>query len=124
MQSIQSITSVDLLPDISSWSGASEPVVLLREDADCTIRLTRGKETRLQVHSTDKKYVFDELLSSQASLQAVPESIRGRVDIMLQVLEAHAGSINKKTREPGSTGAHTARLPTVNLIEKQPTVQR
>ena len=124
VQSIQSSASVDSLPDISSWSGASEPVVLLREDADCTIRLTRGKETRLQVHSPDKKYVFDELLSSQASLQAVPESIRGRVDIMLQVLEAHAGPINKKTRVPGSTGAHTARLPTVNLIEKQPTVQR
>ena len=98
--------------------------MLLREDADCTIRLTQGKETRLQVHSPDRKYVFDELLSSQASLQAVPESIRGRVDMMLQVLEAHAGSIDKKMRGPGSTGAQTARLPTVNSIEKQPTVRR
>ena len=98
--------------------------MLLREDADCTIRLTQGKETRLQVYSPDRKYVFDELLSSQASLQAVPESIRARVDMMLQVLEAHAGPINKETREPGSTGAHIARLPAVNSIEKQPTVQR
>lgn len=124
LQSIQSSTSVDSLTDIPSWNGASEPVVLLREDADCTIRLTQGKETRLQVHSPDRKYVFDELLSSQASLQAVPESIRGRVDMMLQVLEAHAGSIDKKMRGPGSTGAQTARLPTVNSIEKQPTVRR
>ena len=124
VQSIQLSKSVDSLPDISSWSGASEPVVLLREDADCTIRLTQGKETRLQVYSPDRKYVFDELLSSQASLQAVPESIRARVDMMLQVLEAHAGPINKETREPGSTGAHIARLPAVNSIEKQPTVQR
>ena len=69
--------------------------MLLREDADCTIRLTQGKETRLQVHSLDNKCILDELLISQESLQAIPESIRLRVDMMLQVLEAHAEPINK-----------------------------
>jgi len=64
------------------------------------------------------------LLISQESLQAIPESIRLRVDMMLQVLEAHAEPIDKKTREPGFTAGHTARLPAVHVIEKQPTVQR
>ena len=123
-QSISSSTRVDSSTEVISWNEISEPVVLLREDADCTIRLTQGKETRLQVHSLDNKCIFDELLISQESLQAIPESIRLRVDMMLQVLEAHAEPINKKTRGSGFTAAHTARLPAVHVIEKQPTVQR
>ena len=124
LQSIPSSTSVDSSTEVTSWNEISEPVVLLREDADCTIRLTQGKETRLQVHSLDKKCIFDELLLSQESLHTIPESIRLRVDMMLQVLEAHAEPINKKTRGSGFTAAHTARLPAVHVIEKQPTVQR
>ena len=123
-QSISSSTRVDSSTEVISWNEISEPVVLLREDADCTIRLTQGKETRLQVHSLDNKCIFDELLISQESLQTIPESIRLRVDMMLQVLEAHAEPINKKTRGSGFTAAHTARLPAVHVIEKQPTVQR
>ncbi len=124
LQAIPSSTSASSSTDIMNWSETSEPVVLLREDADCTIRLTQGKETRLQVHSPDEKCIFDELLVSQESLQAIPESVRLRVDAMLQVLKAHAEPINKKAKEPSFTAAHTARLPTVHVIEKQPTVQR
>ena len=123
-QSISSSTRVGSSTEVTNWNEISEPVVLLREDADCTIRLTQGKETRLQVHSLDNKCILDELLISQESLQAIPESIRLRVDMMLQVLEAHAEPIDKKTREPGFTAGHTARLPAVHVIEKQPTVQR
>ena len=124
LQSIPSSTSVDSSTEITNWNEVSEPVVLLREDADCTIRLTQGKETRLQIHSLDKKCIFDELLLSQESLHTIPESARLRVDMMLQVLEAHAEPINKKTKGPGFTAPHTARLPAAHVIEKQPTVQR
>ena len=94
--------------------------MLLREDADCIIRLTQGRETRLQVHSLDGKCIFDQLLISQESLQAVPEGIRDRVNTMLYVLESHTEVIDKNTKRSELTEARTARLSTVDLIEKQP----
>ncbi|MGI9454495.1 MAG: hypothetical protein ACR2NE_08020 [Pirellulales bacterium] len=123
IQSPQVSRSADPLTDMTNWNAISEPVVLLREDADCIIRLTHGKETRLQVHSLDEKCIFDELLISQEALQAVPESIRDRVNTMLYVLESHTEVIDKNTKRSGFTEARTARLPTVNLIEKQPALR-
>lgn len=123
IQSPQVSRSADPLTDMTNWNAISEPVVLLREDADCIIRLTHGKETRLQVHSLDEKCIFDELLISQEALQAVPESIRDRVNTMLYVLESHTEVIDKNTKRSGFTEARTARLPTVDLIEKQPALR-
>ena len=108
----------------SNWDASLEPIVLLREDPDCTIRLTQGNETRLQVHSLNKTCIFDELLISEESLQAVPETIRARVDGMLQVINAYARVNNKNLNEPVVTEAHTARLPVVNQLEKQLPLQR
>ena len=108
----------------SNWDASLEPIVLLREDPDCTIRLTQGNETRLQVHSLNKTCIFDELLISEESLQAVPETIRARVDGMLQVINAYARANNKNLNEPVVTEAHTARLPVVNQLEKQLPLQR
>ncbi len=123
IQSPQVSRSADPLTDMTNWNAISEPVVLLREDADCIIRLTHGKETRLQVHSLDEKCIFDELLISQEALQAVPESIRDRVNTMLYVLESHTEVIDKNTKRSDFTEARTARLPTVDLIEKQPALR-
>ena len=109
--------------DMRNWNATLEPVVLLREDADCIIRLTQGRETRLQVHSLDGKCIFDQLLISQESLQAVPESIRDRVNTMLYVLESHTEVIDKNTKRSDFTEARTARLSTVDLIEKQPALR-
>ena len=108
----------------SNWDASLEPIVLLREDPDCTIRLTQGNETRLQVHSLNKTCIFDELLISEESLQAVPETIRARVDGMLQVIKAYARANNENLNEPVVTEAHTARLPVVNQLEKQLPLQR
>jgi hypothetical protein len=123
IQSPQVSRSAAPLTDMTNWNAISEPVVLLREDADCIIRLTHGKETRLQVHSLDEKCIFDELLISQEALQAVPESIRDRVNTMLYVLESHTEVIDKNTKRSDFTEARTARLPTVDLIEKQPALR-
>jgi hypothetical protein len=123
IQSPQVSRSAVPLTDMTNWNAISEPVVLLREDADCIIRLTHGKETRLQVHSLDEKCIFDELLISQEALQAVPESIRDRVNTMLYVLESHTEVIDKNTKRSDFTEARTARLPTVDLIEKQPALR-
>jgi hypothetical protein len=123
IQSPQVSRSAVPLTDMTNWNAISEPVVLLREDADCIIRLTHGKETRLQVHSLDEKCIFDELLISQEALQAVPESIRDRVNTMLYVLESHTEVIDKNTKRSDFTEARTARLPTVDLIEKKPALR-
>tara|TARA_Y100000385_G_scaffold255299_1_gene280802 strand:- start:2221 stop:3195 length:975 start_codon:yes stop_codon:yes gene_type:complete len=108
---------------MTNWNATSEPVVLLREDADYIIRLTQGKETRLQVHSLDEKCIFDELLISQEPLLAIPQSIRDRVNTMLHVLESHAKVIHENTKRSDFTEDRTARLPTVDLIEKQPALR-
>lgn len=79
----------------TNWNTSLEPIVLLREDPDCTIRLTQGSQTRLQVHSLNKTCIFDELLISEDSLQSVPETIRARVDGMLQVIKAYTRANNK-----------------------------
>ena len=42
----------------TNWDASLEPIVLLREDPDCTIRLTQGNETRLQVHSLEQNLYF------------------------------------------------------------------
>ena len=123
IQSPQVSRSADPLTDMTNWNAISEPVVLLREDADCIIRFTHGKETRLQVHSLDEKCIFDDLLISQEALQSVPESIRDRVNTMLYVLESHTEVIDKNTKRSDFTEARTARLPTVDLIEKQPALR-
>jgi hypothetical protein len=123
IQSPQVSRSAAPLTDMTNWNAISEPIVLLREDADCIIRLTHGKETRLQVHSLDEKCIFDELLISQEALQAVPESIRDRVNTMLYVLESHTEVIDKNTKRSDFTEARTARLPIVDLIEKQPALR-
>ncbi len=122
-QSLQVSRSAAPSTDMTNWNAISEPVVLLREDADCIIRLTHGKETRLQVHSLDEKCIFDELLISQESLQAVPESIRDRVNKMLCVLESHTEVIDENMKRSDFNEARTARLPTVDLIEKQPALR-
>jgi hypothetical protein len=108
----------------TNWNASLEPIVLLREDPDCTIRLTQGNETRLQVYSLNKTCIFDELLISEESLQAVPETIRARVDGMLQVIKAYARADNKNPKKPVVTEAHTARLPVVSQHEKQLLLRR
>ena len=123
IQSLQVNRSAVSSTDMTNWNAISEPVVLLREDADCIIRLTHGKETRLQVHSLDEKCIFDELLISQEALQAVPESIRDRVNTMLCVIESHTKVIDENIKRSDFNEAHTARLPTVDLIEKQPALR-
>ena len=124
MQSSHVKKSLPSQTNATNWNASLQPIVLLREDPDCTIRLTQGNETRLQVHSLNKTCIFDELLISEESLQAVPETIRARVDGMLQVINAYARANNENLNEPIVTEAHTARLPVVNQLEKQLPLQR
>ena len=124
MQSSHLKKSLPSQTNTTNWDASLEPIVLLREDPDCTIRLTQGNETRLQVYSLNKTCIFDELLISEESLQAVPETIRARVDGMLQVIKAYARADNKNPKKPVVTEAHTARLPVVSQHEKQLLLRR
>ena len=103
---------------------SSEPVVLLREDADYTIQMTQGEAIRLEVYSRDKKCVIDQFLTSQESLQAIPASIRLRVDSMLRVLETYANSSHKQLARPSLNETREAPLPVASSIEKQQTLRR
>ena len=103
---------------------SSEPVVLLREDADYTIQMTQDDAIRLQVYSRDKTCVIDQLLTSQESLQSIPASIRLRVESMLRVLETYANPIHKQFAQPSLNDTHETPLPVASSIEKQLTLQR
>ncbi len=101
-----------------------EPVVLLREDTDYTIQMTQDDAIRLQVYSRDKTCVIDQLLTSQESLQAIPASIRSRVDAMLRVLETCAKPNHKQLARPSVNEIRETPLPVASSIEKQRTLQR
>ena len=109
---------------MTNWNATSEPVVLLREDVDYTIQMTQDEAIRLQVYSRDKKCVIDQFLTSQDSLQAIPASIRLRVDSMLRVLETYANSSHKQLARPSLNETREAPLPVASSIEKQRTLRR
>jgi len=101
-----------------------EPVVLLREDTDYTIQMTQDDAIRLQVYSRDKTCVIDQLLTSQESLQAIPASIRLRVDSMLRVLETYADPSHKQLARTSLNETRETPSPIASSIEKQRTLQR
>ncbi len=102
----------------------SEPVVLLREDIDYTIQMTQDDAIRLQVYSRDKTCVIDQLLTSQESLQAIPASIRLRVESMFRVLETYADPIQKQLGQSSLNETHEIPLPVASSIERQQTLQQ
>lgn len=72
--------------DASARTAAAEDV-LLRDDADFRIKLSRGKETRLVVLDPDGRIVFNDSIDSPEQRDLVPAAVRQRVEDMERSLD-------------------------------------
>jgi hypothetical protein len=68
--------------------GTAAEEVLLREDADFRIKLSRGKETRLVVLDPEGRIVFNDSIDSPEQRGLVPAAVRQRVEEMERSLDA------------------------------------
>lgn len=68
-------------------AGASETETLVRQDADCHIRLSRGAETRLVVTDLKGRVLFDREIDSPQSRGLIPEAVLERVEEMERSLD-------------------------------------
>lgn len=64
-----------------------DPETLVRNDADCHIRLCRGDETRLVVTDLKGRVLFDREIDSPESRGMIPEAVLARVEEMERALE-------------------------------------
>jgi len=68
-------------------AGTTDPETLVRQDADCHIRLSRGAETRLVVTDPKGRVLFDREIDSPQSRGLIPEAVLDRVEEMERALE-------------------------------------
>ncbi|MFM8892642.1 MAG: hypothetical protein ACKOTB_13660, partial [Planctomycetia bacterium] len=73
--------------DSAAARGTAAEDVLLREDADFRIKLSRGKETRLVVLDPEGRTVFNDSIDSPEQRGLVPAAVRLRVEEMERSLD-------------------------------------
>lgn len=71
-------------------AGAETTETLMRKDADFSIRLTRGDETRLVVTDPAGRLIFSDAIDTPEARSRMPMAIRGRVEAMERLLERSA----------------------------------
>lgn len=81
-------TSAGMRSDTASRNG--DPETLLRQDADCHIRLARGAETRLVVTDLKGRVLFDREIDTPESRALIPEAVLARVEEMERAFEPSA----------------------------------
>jgi len=72
----------------SSREKGADAETLLRQDPDCSIRLSRGAETRLVVTDTRGRVLFDQEIDSPEGHALIPAAVLQRVEEMERSLEA------------------------------------
>jgi hypothetical protein len=82
-------------------AGAETDETLVRKDADFSIRLIRGDETRLVVTDPAGRLVFSDAIDTPEARSRMPVAIRGRVEAMERVLERSAPGVVQPVVEIG-----------------------
>lgn len=80
-------------------AGTSE--TLMRKDADFSIRLTRGDETRLMVTDPQGRLIFNDAIDTPAARSRMPLAIRSRVEAMESLLDRTAPGTAQPVAEIG-----------------------